>query len=185
MFKEYKDERINELIKKSFELAVRDDEWKLRYLQEWNILFEDIDKMLEYVENGYKGELRVNSNMWYILKETLARILALYDLKLIGEEKACENELVIPINKIGNIKERIFDKMIQYGWNLGDNELEDFNNVYNIHKNFLDSCYDFKSEVGENNEILNMNDISVSSFEDMLDFMTDFLRAFEEVDKER
>lgn len=41
MFKEYKDERINELIKKSFELAVRDDEWKSRYLQEWNILFED------------------------------------------------------------------------------------------------------------------------------------------------
>ena len=30
-----------------------------------------------------------------------------------------------------------------------------------------------------------MNDISVSRFEDMLDFMTDFLRAFEEVDKER
>lgn len=40
-----------------------------------------------------------------------------------------------------------------------------------------------KSE--EENEILNINDISVSSFEDMLDFMTDFLRAFEEVDKER
>ena len=73
MFKEYKDERINELIKKSFELAVRDDEWKLRYLQEWNILFEDIDKMLEYVENGYKGELRVNSNMWWVLQETLRR----------------------------------------------------------------------------------------------------------------
>ena len=75
--------------------------------------------------------------------------------------------------------------MIQYGWNLADNELEDFNNVYNIHKNFLDSCYDFKCKVEEENEILNMNDISVSSFEDMLDFMTDFLRAFEEVDKER
>ena len=75
--------------------------------------------------------------------------------------------------------------MIQYGWNLEDNKLEDFNNVYNIHKDFLNSCYDFKCEVEENNEILNMNDISVSSFEDMLDFMTDFLRAFEEVDKER
>lgn len=74
--------------------------------------------------------------------------------------------------------------MIQYGWNLEDNKLEDFNNVYNIHKDFLNSCYNFKCEVEENNEILNMNDISVSSFEDMLDFMTDFLRAFEEVDKE-
>lgn len=74
--------------------------------------------------------------------------------------------------------------MIQYGWNLEDNKLEDFNNVYNLHKDFLNSCYNFKCEVEENNEILNMNDISVSSFEDMLDFMTDFLRAFEEVDKE-
>lgn len=97
MFKEYKDERINELIKKSFELAVRDDEWKLRYLQEWNILFEDIDKMLEYVENGYKGELRVNSNMWYILQDTLCAILRLYGLELIGEERVSENELVVPI----------------------------------------------------------------------------------------
>ena len=94
MFKEYKDERINELIKKSFELAVRDNEWELRNLQEWNILFEDIDKTLEYVENGYKGELRVNSNMWYILQETLIRILALYNLQLIGEKKVSENELV-------------------------------------------------------------------------------------------
>ena len=95
MFKEYKDERINELIKKSFELAVRDNEWELRNLQEWNILFEDIDKTLEYVENGYKGELRVNSNMWYILQETLIRILALYNLQLIGEKKVSENELVL------------------------------------------------------------------------------------------
>lgn len=106
MFKEYKDERINELIKKSFELAVRDDEWKLRYLQEWNILFEDIDKMLEYVENGYKGELRVNSNMWYILQDTLCAILRLYGLELIGEERVSENELVVPISRIGNIKEK-------------------------------------------------------------------------------
>ena len=193
MFKEFKiiigdffmEERINELIKKSFEIAVRDDEWKLRYLQEWNILFEDIDKMLEYVENGYKGELRVNSNIWWVLQETLVKVLELYDLQLIGEEKVSEDELVVPISRVGNIKEKVFNKMIQYGWNLADNELEDFNNVYNIHKNFLDSCYDFKCKVEEDNEILNMNDISVSRFEDMLDFMTDFLRAFEEVDKER
>ena len=141
MFKEYKDERINELIKKSFEIAVRDDEWKLRYLQEWNILFEDIDKMLEYVENGYKGELRVNSNIWWVLQETLVKVLELYNLQLIGEEKVSEDELVVPISRVGNIKEKVFNKMIQYGWNLADNELEDFDNVYNIHKNFLDSYY--------------------------------------------
>ncbi len=83
------------------------------------------------------------------------------------------------------MKEKVFNKMIEYGWNLGDNEFKDFDEVFGIHKAFLDSCYDYKCEVEEDNEILNMNDISVSSFEDMLDFMTDFLRAFEEADKER
>ena len=112
MFKEYKDERINELIKKSFEIAVRDDEWELRYLQEWNILFEDIDKMLEYVENGCKGELRVNSNIWWVLQETLFKVLELYDLQLIGEEKVSENELVVPISRsCYDFKE--YDKIIK------------------------------------------------------------------------
>lgn len=82
------------------------------------------------------------------------------------------------------MKEKIYNKMVQYGWNLGDNTNKDFEEVFNIHKDFLDSCYDFKCEVEEDNEILNMNDISVSSFEDVLDFMTDFLRALNEVDKE-
>ena len=97
MFKQYKDDRINELIKKSFEIAVKDDEWNIRNLQEWNILFEDIDKTLEYVENGYKGELRLNSNIWWVLNETLYKVLALYGLTLVGEDRVCENELVIPI----------------------------------------------------------------------------------------
>ena len=183
MFKEYKDERINELIKKSFELAVRDDEWELRYLQEWNILFEDIDKMLEYVENGYKGELRVNSNMWYILQETLVKILALYDLQLIGKEKVNENELVVPISKIGDIKEKIFNKMKEYGWNLGDNTNKDFEDVYNTHYNFIEGCYDYIADC-DMNEPLNMNDISASGFEDMITFMSDFLRALNDIDKE-
>lgn len=81
------------------------------------------------------------------------------------------------------MKEKIFNKMIEYGWHLGENGYDDFDNVYNIHKSFLDSCYDYKCEVEEDNEILNMNDISVSSFEDMLDFITDFLRAIEDIDK--
>ena len=183
MFKEYKDERINELIKKSFELAVRDDEWKLRYLQEWNILFEDIDKMLEYVENGYKGELRVNSNMWYILKETLVKILALYDLQLIGEEKVSENELVVPISKIGNIKEKIFEKMQEYGWNLGNNTYKDFADVYDIHYGFIDSLYDYFREQEEIGKSIDLNNISASGFEDMITFMSDFLRALNDIDK--
>ena len=182
MIKEYKDERINELIKKSFERAVKDDEWQIRYLQEWNILFEDIDKMLKYVENGYKGELRVNSNMWYILQDTLVEVLALYDLELVGERKVSENELVIPIRKIGNIKEKIYEKMIQYGWNLGDdNELKDFDRVYDIHYDFIDRTYDF---ISEEDYDFSMQDISKCDFEQMIDFMSDFLRALDEVDRE-
>ena len=182
MFKEYKDERINELIKKSFELAVRDDEWELRYLQEWNILFEDIDKMLEYVENDYKGELRVNSNMWYILQETLVKILALYDLQLIGKEKVNENELVVPISKIGDIKEKIFNKMKEYGWNLEYNTNKDFDKVYNYHYNNLDKWYDYISGEDYN---YTMQDISKREFSDFVDFMSDFLRAFNEINNKK
>ena len=182
MFKEYKDERINELIKKSFELAVRDNEWELRYLQEWNILFEDIDKMLEYVENGYKGELRVNSNMWYILQETLVRILALYDLQLIGEEKVSENELVVSISKIGNIKEKIFEKMQEYGWNLGNNTYKDFADVYDIHYGFIDSLYDYFREQEEIGKSIDLNDISEEGLFETIVFMSDFLRALNDID---
>ena len=82
------------------------------------------------------------------------------------------------------MKNKIFEKMKEYGWNLGYDTNEYFNKVYNIHKDFLDNCYDLKCETEQNNEILNMNDISVSSFEDMLDFMTDFLRALDDIDKE-
>ena len=182
MFKAYKDERINELIKKSFELAVRDNEWELRYLQEWNILFEDIDKMLEYVENGYKGELRVNSNMWYILQETLVKILALYDLQLIGREKVNENELVMPISKIGDIKEKIFNKMKEYGWNLGNNTNKDFAGVYDIHYGFIDSLYDYFREQEEIGKSIDLNDISEEGLFETIVFMSDFLRALNDID---
>ena len=150
-----------------------------------NSLLLDIAEQLRQnskVQEGLKDYLIMGVKTYYDLEGSLRIAVKVYNR---AEEKVSEDELVVPISRVGNIKEKVFNKMIQYGWNLADNELEDFNNVYNIHKNFLDSCYDFKCKVEEENEILNMNDISVSSFEDMLDFMTDFLRAFEEVDKER
>lgn len=82
------------------------------------------------------------------------------------------------------MKNKVYEKMREYGWNLEDNTNKDFENVYQFHKRFLDSCYDYKCEVEENDEILDMNEISVADFEDMLDFITDFLRALDEVDKE-
>lgn len=82
------------------------------------------------------------------------------------------------------MKDKIFDKMIEYGWNLGDNTKEEWESVFNTHCDFIGSCYEYKCECEENDEILNMNDISVSSFEDMVDFMSDFLRAIQDIDFE-
>lgn len=82
------------------------------------------------------------------------------------------------------MKDKIFDKMIEYGWNLGDNTKEEWESVFNTHCDFIGSCYEYKCECEENDEILNMNAISISSFEDMIDFMSDFLRAIQDIDFE-
>jgi hypothetical protein len=74
------------------------------------------------------------------------------------------------------VKEKIFNKMIEYGWNL-----EDFNETYNTHYYNIDDWYDYIS--GEDYDYT-MQDISKSKFESMIDFMSDFLRALNELDKE-
>lgn len=74
------------------------------------------------------------------------------------------------------MKEKIFNKMIEYGWNL-----EDFNEVYDTHYYNIDDWYDYIS--GEDYDYT-MQDISKSKFESMIDFMSDFLRALNELDKE-
>lgn len=87
MMKEYKDERINEIIKYSLQVAYKDEEWTkgLRSIEEWNILYDDIDKTLNYVNNGKQGKLILDSNMWWVLQNALIDILGLYGLELIGE----------------------------------------------------------------------------------------------------
>ena len=74
------------------------------------------------------------------------------------------------------MKEKIFNKMIEYGWNL-----EDFNEVYDTHYYNIDDWDDYIS--GEDYDYT-MQDISKSKFESMIDFMSDFLRALNELDKE-
>lgn len=100
MIKEYKDERINELIKKSFERAIKDDEWSIRYLSEWNLLYECIDKILEYVESNYTKDIYVNRNMWWVLQETFFDILDLYDLDIKASAKITEREKLIKRRKL-------------------------------------------------------------------------------------
>lgn len=82
------------------------------------------------------------------------------------------------------MKNKIFEKMREYGWNLGDNTDKDFVDVYNIHYNFIEGCYDYIANC-DMNEPLNMNDISASGFEDMICFMSDFLRALNELNIEK
>ena len=72
------------------------------------------------------------------------------------------------------MKEKIFDKMKEYGWNL-----ENFNKVYDIHYNFIDNAYNY---ISEENYDFSMQDISKSGFESMVDFMSDFLRAINDID---
>ena len=182
ILKHYNNEDINRELRKMFERAVKDEEYLYRFEcgGDFKILMENIDKILKYVESGYKGTLYLNSNIWYVCQETLVNILALYGLKLIGANKCTENEEVIIIRN--PLKEKIFKKMREYGWNLGNNNDEDFADVYNAHYKFIDSCYDYIVDCNMD-EPLNMNGISASGFEDMITFMSDFLRALNDIDK--
>lgn len=74
------------------------------------------------------------------------------------------------------MKEKIFDKMKQYGWTL-----DDFNETYNYHYWRISDWYDYI--VNEDYDFT-MQDISKQRFTDMVDFMSDFLRALNEIDKE-
>jgi len=71
------------------------------------------------------------------------------------------------------MKEKIFNKMKEYGWNL-----EDFNEVYDTHYYNIDAWYEYIS--GEDYDYT-MQDISKSKFESMIDFMSDFLRAINDL----
>ena len=102
MIKEYKDERINKLIKISFERAIQDSEWSYRYLSEWNLLFECIDKILEFVDSGMTKEIYVNRNMWYILQDTFFDICDLYGVDIKAKEVVSEKELLIKKTKERN-----------------------------------------------------------------------------------
>lgn len=79
------------------------------------------------------------------------------------------------------MKEKIYEKMKEYGWNLGYNTNEDFEEVYKTHYNFIEGCYDYISNY-DINEPLSLSDIDTGRFEDMITFMSDFLRAINDID---
>lgn len=82
------------------------------------------------------------------------------------------------------MKEKIYEKMREYGWNLNDNTNKDFEEVYNIHYNFIEGCYDYILDYNIN-EPLSLSEIDTQSFEDMITFMSDFLRAINDIDNTR
>lgn len=78
------------------------------------------------------------------------------------------------------MKDKIFEQMIRYGWNLGNNTIDDFENVYRKHYNFIQSLYDYFVETEDINSSRNLNNIDEQQLYDMISFMSDFLRAFNE-----
>ena len=55
------------------------------------------------------------------------------------------------------MKNKIFEKMQEYGWNLGDNTYKDFADVYDIHYEFIDSLYDYfreQEEIGDRKSVV-------------------------------
>lgn len=78
------------------------------------------------------------------------------------------------------MKNKIFEQMMRYGWNLGNNSFSDFENVYKVHYNFIQSLYDYFVETEDINSSRNLNNIDEQQLYDMISFMSDFLRAFNE-----
>lgn len=94
--RDYKDERINNFIKQSFERAIKDEEWSWRYLSEWNLLFNCIDRVLEFVDSNMTKEIYINRNMWHILQDTFFDICDLYGVDIQAKKFVSERELLIP-----------------------------------------------------------------------------------------
>lgn len=83
------------------------------------------------------------------------------------------------------MKEKIFNKMIEYGWHLGDNEFKDFNEVYKIHYDFLDNLFNKFKEANnyiEEKEIV--KNIDTTDLFDAVTYIGDFLRAINDLESE-
>lgn len=79
------------------------------------------------------------------------------------------------------MKEKIYKVMKTYGWNLGSNTYDDFNSIYDLHFNRIDNWY---NGLAKKDYDFDMKDINKQDFSDMIAFMSDFLRALNEVERE-
>lgn len=121
--KVYEDDRINTIlsnlefdIKKEEEYNYRDIESDLKEV------CDSVDKIVNYVDNGYKGKLYLNSNVWQICYEAVADVLKLYDLKFKGSEKVTESEEIITVNEY--IEQEL--KKFNLSANTSNKEIENY-----------------------------------------------------------
>ena len=82
------------------------------------------------------------------------------------------------------MKERIFEEMMLMGWNLGDNEFEDFKSVLSIHMDkmeyMLDTDYDGEARIDLGNWTAY---ISQEEIKNIFEFMLDFVYSIEHLDR--
>lgn len=80
------------------------------------------------------------------------------------------------------MKDKVFNKMREYGWNLGDNTDKEFSRVYNWHYDFIDKLFDNFCQC--DTDLIPYDKIEINRQElcDMITFMSDFLRALNDVD---
>lgn len=98
-----------------------DEEYSYRDIDcELREVYKNVDKIVAYVNNEFKGDLYLNSNIWQPCYEALVGILRLYDLKFIGSDKVTENEKIVNVNdyinnqlKKMNITQDISDDLVQ------------------------------------------------------------------------
>ena len=80
------------------------------------------------------------------------------------------------------MKDKVFNKMKEYGWNFGDNTSKDFEDIYNTHYDFIQRLHNYFVETDELNVGRDLNDINEQNLQDMITFMGDFLRSLNDRD---
>lgn len=80
------------------------------------------------------------------------------------------------------MKNKIFEKMKEYGWNLGNGTSKDFAKVYDIHYKFIDNLLKSFGEQYYIEGDINLNKIDKENLFETIVFMSDFLGALNDVD---
>ena len=83
------------------------------------------------------------------------------------------------------MKNRIFEEMMLRGWNLGENEIKDFEDVLNVHMDKMEYMLDTDYSDGEARiDLRNWTAyISQDEIKNVFEFMLDFMYSIEHLDR--